>query len=44
MARLVYGHDIAILVTLLFIPAFLGSLRDAGIWDLRVVKTREKKG
>ena len=39
-----YGHDIAILVLMLFAPAFLGSLRDAGIGNLRVTRTREKKG
>ena len=39
-----HGHDVAVLVLMLFAPAFLGSLRDAGIWDLRVTRTREKKG
>jgi hypothetical protein len=39
-----YGHDLAIAFVLLFIPAFLGSMRDAGLGNLRVIKTREKKG
>lgn len=39
-----FGHDLAIAFVLLFAPAFLGSLRDAGIGNLRVIKTREKKG
>lgn len=39
-----HGHDLAIAFIMLFIPAFLGSMRDAGIGNLRVRVTREKKG
>ena len=39
-----FGHDIAIIFIMLFIPALLADARDAGIGNLRVWKTREKKG
>ena len=39
-----YGYDLAIAIIMLFIPAFLGSMRDAGIGNLRVTRTRKKKG
>ena len=39
-----FGHDIALIFIMLFIPAFLGSMRDAGIGNLRVTRTRKKKG
>lgn len=38
-----HGHDVAVLVLMLFAPAFLGSLREAGIGGLRVTRTRERR-
>ena len=38
-----YGYDLAIAIIMLFIPAFLDSLRDAGIGNLRVTRRKDRE-